>query len=153
MVSNAIALLIYTLYSNCILGVAAINISSTCYLHAALPASEVAIHGSGNTTAGEMYTLSCTATVVEDLVVVPILQWEYSNGSVVEGESIFTLSAMLTSGNTTTHNLTFTRLRTSHGGEYTCRAIINISSTSISGLSSSQSSEVVVQSKLFSTWL
>ena len=149
MVSNA--LVIYTL---CILGITAINISSTCFNpHAALPASEVTIHGSGNTTAGEMYTLSCTATVVEDLVVVPILQWKYSNGSVVNSGSSFTLSAMITSGNATTYNLTFNPLRTSHGGEYTCRAIINISSISISGLSSSQSSEVVVQSKLFSTWL
>ena len=129
------------------------NISSTCYLHAALLASEVTIHGTGNTIAGEMYTLSCTATVVENLVVVPFLQWEYSNRSVVNSGSSFTLSATITSGNTTTRNLTFNPLRTSHGGEYTCRAIINISSISISGLSSSQSSEVVVQSKLFSTWL
>ena len=125
------------------------NISSTCYLHAALLASEVTIHGTGNTIAGEMYTLSCTATVVEDLVVVPMLQWKYSNGSVVNGGSSLTLSAMVASGNATTHNLTFNPLRTSHGGEYTCRAIVNISSISISGLSSSQSSEVVVQSRLF----
>ena len=129
------------------------NISSTCYLHAALLASEVTIHGTGNTTAGEMFTLSCTATAVENLIVVPILQWEYSNGSVVDGGPTFALSAMITSGNTTTRNLTFNPLQTSHGGEYTCRVIINIPSISISGLSSSQSSEVVVQSKLFSTWL
>ena len=114
----------------------------------ALPVPEVAIHNTGNTTTGEMYTLSCTATVVENLVVVPNIQWEYSNGSEVEGGSTFTLSAMVTSGNTTTHNLTFSPLRTSHGGEYTCRAIINIPSISISGLNRSQSTDIVVQSKL-----
>ena len=116
----------------------------------ALPVPEVAIHSTGNTTAGEMYTLSCTATVVENLVVVPTIQWEYSNGSAVEGGSTSTLSAMVTSVNTTTHNLTFSPLRTSHGGEYTCRAIINIPSVSISGLNRSQPFGVVIQSKTLS---
>ena len=111
----------------------------------------MAIHGTGSTAAGEMYTLSCTATVVENLVVVPNIQWEYSNGSVVNSGSSFALSAMITSGNTTTHNLTFSPLRTSHGGEYTCRAIINIPSISISGLNGSQFSGVVIQSKLISS--
>ena len=115
-----------------------------------LPVPEVAIHSTGNTTAGEGYTLSCTATVVENLVVVPTIQWEYSNGSAVEGGSTFTLSDMVTSG-----NLTFSPLRTSHGGEYTCRAIINIPSISISALSNSQSIGVVIQSKTLSylCWL
>ena len=115
----------------------------------------MAIHGTGNSTAGEVYTLNCTATVVENLVVVPTIQWEYSNGSAVEGGSTSTLSDMVTSGNTTTHNLTFSPLQTSHGGEYTCRAIINIPSISISGLNSSKSTDVVVQSKTLSylCWL
>ena len=116
----------------------------------ALSVPEVAIHSTGNTTAGEMYTLSCTATVVENLVVVPTIQWEYSNRSAVEGGSTFTLSDMVTSGNTTTRNLTFSPLQTSHGGEYTCRAIINIPSISISGLNKSQSIGVVIQSKTLS---
>ena len=106
------------------------------------------INSTGNTTAGEMYTLSCTATVVEDLVVVPILQWEYSNGSAVDGGPTLTLSTRATSANTTTYNLTFSPLQTSHGGEYTCRAIISISSISISSLNGSQFSGVVVESKL-----
>ena len=119
-----------------------------------LPVPEVAIHSTGNTTAGEMYTLSCTATVL-NLVLVPTIQWEYSNGSAVEGGSTFTVSDMVTSGNTTTHNLTFSPLRTSHGGEYTCRAIINIPSISISALSNCQSIGVVIQSKTLSylCWL
>ena len=110
----------------------------------------MAIHSTGNSTAGEVYTLSCTASVVENLVVVPTVQWEYSNGSAVEGGSTSTLSDMVTSGNATTHNLTFSPLRTSHGGEYTCRAIINIPSISISGLNKSQSIGVVIQSKTLS---
>ena len=121
----------------------------------ALPVPEVAIHSTGNTTAGEVYTLSCTAAVVENLVVVPTIQWEYSNGSPVEGGSTFTLSDTVTSGNTTTRNLTFSTLQTSHGGEYTCRAIINIPSIFISGLNNSKSTDVVVQSKTLSylCWL
>ena len=115
----------------------------------------MAIHGTGNSTAGEVYTLSCTASVVEKLVLVPTIQWEYSNGSAVEGGSTFTLSDVVTSGNTTTRNLTFSPLQTSHGGKYTCRAIINIPSISISGLNSSKSTDVVVQSKTLSylCWL
>ena len=82
----------------------------------------------------------------------PHIQWEYSNGSVVEGGSNFSLSNMMTSGNTTTRNLTFTPLRTSHGEEYTCRAIINIPSISVSGLNNSESSKVTVQSKLLAVF-
>ena len=114
----------------------------------ALPVPAVAINSTGNTTAGEMYTLSCTATVVGNLVVVPHVQWEYSNGSVVDGGPTLTLSTMATSANTTTCYLTFSPLQTSHGGEYTCRAIISIPSISNSSLNESQFSGVVVQSKL-----
>ena len=113
----------------------------------------MAIHGTGNSTAGEVYTLGCTATVVENLVVVPTIQWEYSNGSAVEGGSTSTLSDMVTLGNTTTHNLTFSPLQTSHGGEYTCRAIINIPSISISVLNASQTFGVVIQSKMMLCYL
>ena len=131
------------------------GINSHSLIIEALPVPEVAIHSTGNTTAGEVYTLSCTATVVENLVVAPNIQWEYSNGSAVDGGSTSTLSDMVTSGNTTTHNLTFSPLRTSHGGEYTCRAIINIPPISISGLNRSQPFGVVIQSKIlgYFCWL
>ena len=63
--------------------------------------------------------------LLENLVVVPTIQCKYSNGSAVEGGSTSTLSAMVTSGNSTTRILPFSPLQTSHGGEYTCRAIMN----------------------------
>ena len=104
------------------------------------------IHSSGASTAGQAHTLTCTATVVENLVVEPTLEWLDTDRNIVGGNSI-TVGPPITTGTNTTLTLTFDPLHTSHGGRYTCRASINIPAISI--VNSSEASDVVVQSKSF----
>ena len=91
-----------------------------------------------------MYTLTCNATVVENLAVGPDIQWLYSNGTTVGGSNI-TVGTMMMLGNVFTRNLTFFSLRTSHGGQYICRASVDIPVISLSGINS-ESTNITVQS-------
>ena len=104
------------------------------------------IHSSGASTAGQAHTLTCTATVVENLVVEPTLEWLDTDRNRVGGNSI-TVGPPVTTGTNTTLTLTFNPLHTSHGGRYTCRATVNI--PAISSVNSSEVSDVLVQSKSF----
>ena len=96
-----------------------------------------------NPNAGEVYTLTCTATVVENLVVMPILTWtDPLNGAVAGNQD--------DDGTTSTLTLMFNPLRTLQGGVYTCRADIDIdtisfelSSQSVNVQSESPSNSVV----------
>ena len=72
----------------------------------ALPPPEVTISSDGSTTAGDVYTLTCNATVVENLAVMPDIQWLYTNGTTVGGANI-TVGTVMVMGNRFTHNLTF----------------------------------------------
>jgi len=112
----------------------------------ALPPPEVIISSDGSTTAGDVYTLTCNATVVENLAVRPDIQWLYTNGTIVGGTNI-TVGTMMMLGNVFSQNLTFSPLRTSHGGQYICRASVDIPVISLSGISSESSMDIIVQSK------
>ena len=104
------------------------------------------IHSSGASTAGQAYTLTCTVTVVENLVVGPTLEWLDTDTNIVGGNDI-TVGPPITTNTNSTLTLTFNPLYTSHGGRYTCRASINISAISLSN--SNETFDVVVQSKSF----
>ena len=104
------------------------------------------IHSSGASTAGQAHTLTCIATLVENLVVESTLKWLDADGRVVGGNDII-VGPPITTGTNTTITLTFNPLLTSHGGRYTCRAGVNISAISLSN--SNETSDVVVQSKSF----
>ena len=95
--------------------------------------------------AGDVYTLTCNATVVENLAVRPDIQWLYTNGTIVGGTNI-TVGTMMMLGNVFTQNLTFSPLRTSHGGQYICRASVDIPVISLSGINSEFSMDINVQS-------
>ena len=93
--------------------------------------------------------MTCTATVVENLVVEPALEWLDSDRNVVGGNDI-TMGPPATTGTNTTLTLTFDPLHTSHGGRYTCRGSINIPVISFSN-SNEADSNVTVQSKSLET--
>ena len=112
----------------------------------ALPRPEVVIIPDGSTTAGDVYTLTCNTTVVENLAVEPDIQWLYTNGTTVGGTDI-TVGGVMMMGNVSTQNLTFSPLRTSHGGQYICRASVNVSAVSLPVISNQSSLNVTVQSK------
>ena len=84
---------------------------------------------SGMSTAGQMYTLTCSV----DVPGTPSIQWQYSNGSdVTIGDGITVSEGVLT----------FNPLRTSHGGGYTCQA-----TAGMTGVIRTAMQDVTVQSK------
>ena len=107
----------------------------------ALQPPEVSVSPSPVRTAGEAYMLVCTATVEEYLQGIPSLRWRLPGNT--NNTSIGTQS---TNGTVSNTKLSFTPLRTSHGGVYVCEATINI--TGISPESQTANETVLVQSKL-----
>ena len=91
-------------------------------------------------TAGDSHTLSCA--VAEDVVVTPLLQWLGPDGSVVSNTGN---PFVVTSNRGRVSTVRFLPLHTSHGGSYSCRAIIN--SPGLSTVQSVQSTDVIVQSE------
>ena len=122
------------------------NYSTLSLFNEALPAPQLGIHSDGVSTAGGMYSLTCTMVVVENLAVEPTVEWQFSNGSIIVGGNGISVGNPLTSGNTITLTLTFNPLRTSHGRQYTCSA--NVRAKSITLSSNNTVADVIVQSKL-----
>ena len=114
-----------------------------------LVAPIVMITSEGDPTAGNTYTLVCRVSVVEGLVVDPNVVWLDSNGTTVSGVNI-TVGGPSFEGSVVTHNLTFSILHTSHGGEYTCQASISVSGIS---LSSNNLTHIAVQSMFICNFL
>ena len=114
------------------------------YFVTALTAPVVAISITGSTTAGETLTLTCKVTVMEGLTVQPDIEWVDSGGSAItSGVNDVAVGSVMRSGVESTLDLEFSPLHTSHGGQYTCRAIISIG---VSGLSGSSSEDIIIQS-------
>ena len=109
----------------------------------ALPAPQVTITPSGNSTAGSPYTLTCTVMVVNGLAVVPQVMWLKNGTSVVGGN----VTSGMVSANTTTLTLQFNPLHTSNGGQYFCIANVSIPIISITSLYNNSESSFIVQSK------
>ena len=105
----------------------------------------VAITPTGTSTAGSMYTLTCTVTVVENLVAQPTVEWLDSDSMTVMSGSDITVGSVMRSGSMSTLTLEFNPLHTSHGGQYTCRATINIPNI-VTDLSNSAAMNIIVQS-------
>ena len=96
-------------------------------------------------TAGDQFQLICTVTTVDNLVESALVTVQWSGGSVGSDE--------VTEDNTTNSGvstLTFNHLLTSHGAQYTCQAMINISSINVM-VTSSNTIDIMVQSKLMKT--
>ena len=89
---------------------------------------------SGASTAGQSYSLQCSASVVDGLVVLPDLKIVFPNSTEI--------SAM----NTSSLVYTFSPLRTSDGGQYTCTATVNIPQAGITDRQSSTVETVTVAS-------
>ena len=82
--------------------------------------------------------LTCTATVVENLVMTPDLTWVDTRGAMAGSQDDVGITSTLT--------LTFNSLRTLQGGVYSCRAMIDIDSISLER-SNESSQTIIVQSK------
>ena len=106
-----------------------------CLLHSALPAPVVTISFSGDSTAGQGYSLQCSASVVAGLVVLPDLKIVFPNSTEISVMDSTSLDYM------------FSPLRTSDGGQYTCTATVNIPQAGIMDLQNSAVETVVVVGK------
>ena len=105
------------------------------FLSTALPPPVVTISpASGDPTAGQTYSLTCSVAVVPHLVVDPSIQWSRQNGGVV------------TTSSGTSLPLSFNPLMTSDGDLYTCQASVDITSISVS-VSGEKSRDLIVRSK------
>ena len=112
-------------------------ISLTC---SALPPPSVSMSFSGESSAGQQYTINCSATVVSGLISYPDMMIVFSNSTVVSDM------------NTTSVKYTFSPLRTSDGGQYNCTATVNIPLAGIRNLSASTLSTTKVAS-MFSSYV
>ena len=121
-----------------------INVTSHCLLYilcvynyyTALPAPSVNISFSGYSIAGQTYSLICTATVVPGLAVDPDMSIVFPNSTVVSVTD------------TTLMGHTFSPLRMSDSGQYTCTATINIPQAGITDLLSTTRATVSVVCEL-----
>lgn len=79
------------------------------------------VNTTGNAIAGEMFTLTCSATRVGNFTGNVTLQWITPDGSQAVSTGSVVVGTALTSGEMTSLSLQFTTLFTSHGGEYRCQ--------------------------------
>ena len=100
----------------------------------AIPTTPVSI------MAGSLATLTCLATVDEYLQTVPTLSWLFFSSHID-----LTVGMNMTSGATSSLDLSFNPLRTSHGGVYVCQATVNIAGNSTRSQVANKT--VTVQSK------
>lgn len=80
----------------------------------------------GDTIAGEDYRIFCTVLFPIGLTTPIQVGWYGSNGLITGGDGI-TLGETLISHENITRSLEFSPLRTSHGGQFRCRASVTSS--------------------------
>ena len=115
----------------------------------AVPTSEaltVFLSPHGNPTAGESYTLTCTALeLIDCLKNMPSLQWLDSSGSAVNGTDI-TVGELQITDSAAILALTFDPVHTSHAGEYSCQAMLE-SPAVVGSVMESVVNTIIVSSK------
>ena len=105
----------------------------------------ISIGSEGLPTAGNNYSLICTASVLEKLVDTAVLtvSWADAMGDVVSEDGI---DATVIAETVNTTALSFRPLYTSHGGRYICRASLDIPELSTS-VNTSIARDVFVESE------
>ncbi len=97
------------------------------YIILELPPPEISVLSDPISEAGQSVSLSCTVTVVENLIVNPHIEWMKVGGSIITYNQNTSVINTVVSGTVCTLNVSFNPLLTSHAGQYQCRASVNIS--------------------------
>ena len=97
---------------------------SLSFLHTATPIPVVEILTNGLAQPGEQYMLNCTVSVVDRLIVSPVIAWTKRSAS---STISVTPVDMVVSDTTRSLFLNFPSLSTSDTGQYTCEASLNVS--------------------------
>ena len=112
----------------------------------------------GTLAVGERLELTCSVTVEEHLTTTAGLSIDWSGGSVrdsggsVEGSGVLENETRAVNDTTSEKTLIFSSLNTSHGGQYTCQAVINIAQINLTK-TGNDSAEIMVQSEYLSLTL
>ena len=82
-------------------------------------------HDDGAPTAGQSYNLTCTATL-DGITGPPTIEWLSPSNSTVSNSSSVTVENMvMVNDSVYDRTLVFSRVLTSHGGQYTCWATLD----------------------------
>ena len=93
----------------------------------------------GAPTAGQSYNLTCTV-ILDGTTGSPTIEWLDSNSSpLLNSTNVTVESIVMVNDSAYDRTLVFSSLHTSHGGQYTCRAVLD-------GASAVASTELSVQS-------
>ena len=90
----------------------------------------IKIWSSGNSTAGEVYSLTCDVSLSQNLRQSPVIEWVGPDGNVIDNTTLRDVS-LTSSSPFTTMTLLFNPLRTSHRGMYWCKATLSDMDASI----------------------
>ena len=85
-------------------------------------------HDDGAPTAGQSFKLTCTA-ILDGITGPPAIEWLSLNNSVLNRSSVTVENMVMVNDSTYDRTLVFSRVLTSHGGKYTCRAVLGQAST------------------------
>ena len=99
----------------------------------------------GNSTAGEVYSLTCDVSLSQNLRQSPVIEWVGPDENRIDNTTLRDVS-LTSSSPSTTMTLSFNPLRTSHRGMYWCRATLSDTAAKIE-LVNNASILVVVQGK------
>ncbi len=91
-----------------------------------LPPPEISVLSAPISEAGQSVSLSCTVTVVENLIVNPHIEWMKVGSSTINDLNSTEMNTVV-SETVSTLNVSFDPLLTSHAGQYQCRTSANIS--------------------------
>ena len=119
--------------------VCTITFTESWYTFPLVPELIPSISVEGMPIAGQQYSLNCNITKIRSgLTSSSTAQWIDSNGQPVTSTDGTTRETTTNTDQSTIHTITFSPLRTSHGGQYTCRGsaqsplLVNATAVSIS---------------------
>ena len=90
----------------------------------------IKIWSSGNSTAGEVYSLTCDVSLSQNLRQSPVIEWVGPDGNAIYNTTLRDVS-LTSSSPSTTMTLLFNPLRTSYRGVYWCRATLSVTAANI----------------------
>ena len=112
----------------------------------ALPTPVVDIIATEQTEPGQQYMLNCTVSVIDRLIVRPLVSWEKNGGSGPLSTQLSVPIQTNVSNTMTTLILYFDSLNTSDAGQYTCRAVVTVSQINLVAMNT-DSETIPLQSK------
>ncbi len=110
-----------------------------------MPPPVISVVSAPISEAGQSVSLTCTVTVIENVIVNPHIELIKVGGSTITNSQNTSVINTEVSGSVSTLNVSFDPLLTSHAGQYQCRASIDISD--VLSVSSNTTTSLYIASK------